>query len=258
MNGLTGGRKSLEKNVTKVSYSIRFEPETLEDLLGTEEYRKLIEETSGDEPLEDHRPCRRIMVVVDGYHVRHALQLRDGRNEPELVADWIDRLGSWLADRFMTDDHGLEVYVRAWDAHLPDEEEGQRVFKELPQNQRVHFANGRGHRYVGQHTTWLSADWHFTDLRSRGRTDVQSGVDARIAADIIGMALERPDVLIVVTGDQDFEMALKVVEKLEHKPPVELLTMQPKESRARLLADVTIRRWSAYPKYVGPDFALAI
>lgn len=244
--------------MTKVSYSIRFEPETLEELLGPEEYRALIEETSSDEQLEDHGPCRRVLVVVDGYHVRKALQLGDGRDEPELVADWIDRLGSWLADRFMTDDHGLEIYVRAWDAHLPDDAEGKRVFKEMPKDLRVHFANGRGHRYLGQHTTWLSADWHFTDLRSRGRTYVQSGVDARIAADIIGMALERPDALIVVTGDQDFELALEVVGNLEQKPQVELLTMQPEKSRARLLADVTTRRWSAYPEYVGPNFARAL
>ena len=245
--------------MTKVSYSIRFEPETLEELLGPEEYRALMEETSGDEPLEDSGPCRRIMVVVDGYHVRNALRRRNGWDEPELVADWIDRLGSWLADRFMTDNHGLEVYVRAWDAHLPDEAERQKVFQELPKDQRVRFANGRGHRYVGQHTTWVSADWHFTDLRSCGRTYVQSGVDARIAADIIGMALEQPDALIVVTGDQDFERALEVVSGMEQKPPVELLTMQSeKKGATRILTDVTARRWSVYPQHIGPDFARAL
>ncbi len=244
--------------MAKVSYSIRFEPETLEELLGPEEYRALKEETSGDEPLEHPASCRRVMVVVDGYHVRKALQRRDGRNEPELVADWIDRLGSWLADRFMTDDHGLEVYVRAWDAHLPDEAERQRVFKQMPAAQRAHFVNSRGRRYRGQHTAWLSADWHFTDLRSRGQTYVQSGVDARIATDIIGMALERPDALLVVTGDQDFELALKLVQKTEPALSVELLTMQPTKGAAGLLADVTTRRWSVYPEYVGPEFARAL
>ena len=245
--------------MTKVSYSIRFEPETLEELLGPDEYRALMEETSGEEQIEDHGPCRRVMVVVDGYHVRNALRLRDGRNEPELVADWINRLGNWLADRFMTDDHGLEVYVRAWDAHLPNEAEKQKVFQRLRRDQRVGFAKGRGHHYLGQHTTSVSADWHFTDLRSCGGTYVQSGVDARIAADIIGMALEQPDALFVVTGDQDFERALEVVAGLEPKPSVELLTMLSEERGAtRLLADVATRRWSVYPQHVGSDFALAL
>lgn len=242
------------KHLTQVSCSIRFEPESLEELLGEVEYRALVDEVANDDPMEEP-PFRRVIVIVDGYHVRAAIRRHYGQDDPTVLADWLDRLGNWLGDNFMTDEYGLDVYVRAWNAHIPDGKKGEKAFKSLSPQDHARYANARGEKYRGLRTAWLSADWHFTDLRILSGTCVQSGVDARISADLIGSALEKPDALFLITGDQDFELALEVVKKIDGAPQVKLLTLQRNGGPENVLTGIATDRWLVHPEHMGPDFA---
>jgi len=253
---------SKDTHVTKVSYSYRFQSEPYEAFMTPEELHELAQDT-GHEGLADNLPeGRRIRIVVDGYHVRKALDRHvcdNGKQEePHDLADWLNRLGDWLSEQYMTNE-GIEVYVRAWDAHLPDDEEKKnKAFAALSETVRTRYLNGRGQNYEKQHTVWVTADWHFTDLRRIGDRYVQSGVDARIAADVIAMALERPDLLFLVTGDEDFQRAIEVIKDIEGAPVPMLLTLQPGKSAEGLLAGVAAHRWLVYPEYSGPGFAKSL
>jgi hypothetical protein len=155
----------------------------------------------------------------------------------------------------MTEEYGLDVYVRTWDAHIPDGRKSESAIKSLSPQDQMRYSNARGERYSGLHTTWLTADWHFTDLRILSGTCVQSGVDARISADLIGSALEKPDALFLVTGDQDFEAALEVVKKIDGAPNVKLLTLQPNGGSENVLTGIAIDRWLVHPEHKSADFA---
>lgn len=243
--------------MSKISDTKIIRSETIEELLGKEEYLRIIEEASGyADDIENEFLFRTASIVIDGWHVRAKLTESGGNDSGERLSDWLDRLGEWLSDRHEDRDNGLAMTAVAWDSHLADGQEKTKTFQSLHNKQKEKYLRSRSSNYVNQRSLWLSAEWNFSDLRQVGDHFIQSGVDARMATSIIAAAYEKPNFLYVVTADQDFGPALKFASKLSQGTKIYLLTVGA--SVGDELMEASDESWQIYPGYRAGGFAVSI
>lgn len=243
--------------MSKISHTTSIRSETIEELLGADEYRKLMNEVNATaDPIESDLPFLTASVVIDGWHVRAKLDRSGGNGSKELLSDWLDRLGSWLSDKHESGDNGLAISVVAWDSHLGKGQENSKAFQGLSEERQNAFLQSRSEQYANQRSIWLSADWNFTDLRKVGEHFVQSGVDARMATSIVEAAIEKPDFLYIVTADQDYSPAIELASKIAEDTFISVLTVG--EGIGDELYKAAEYTWQIYPGYRGGGFAKLI
>ena len=243
--------------MSKISDSRNIRPEAIREIMGEQDYQKFVREIASDTNYDGcDLPVRTVSVVIDGWHVRRRLSGSGADTSKQLLSDWIDRLGDWLAARHMDNAHGLSVDAVAWDSHLGKGKERTKAFQAFNNDRKATYLGSRSDNYVSQRTAWLAVDWNFSDLRQVGDFFVQSGVDARIATSIIAAALEKPNFLYVVTADRDFAPALKLASRLSSETRIIVLTVRDRVNDE--LSHACDECLQIFPGFIGKDFSAPV
>jgi len=179
---------------------------------------------------------RDLTILIDGYHVRQQLYKIAGKSEIAgktieekklvLYQIFFENIERFISEHYRFDGVLMYHFV-VWDADILDEDLGGPKFRAWARRKAEEagktnesdirqFITAREEVYRSHQRSALptaalknvTIEWRFLPLLMEDQPR-QSGIDARIAADLIGYAFEGTDVLLI-SADADYYQAIRV------------------------------------------------
>ncbi|KDE18975.1 hypothetical protein AZ09_14560 (plasmid) [Acetobacter aceti 1023] len=205
--------------MTDIIKTIDFIPKTLSEIIGEKEAKIIEEENPDEDGFNNNLTCYNISIIVDGFHIRNPIVSKGNLKKPkdkmhEMVAAWLHCVQMWVLYEFIEiaeqKHDGISLRTVGYDAMLNENPRDEKLFSD--KNKLERFRKCRFTVNGEIKVMYTSATWHVCSLKVRkGGIAFQSGVDARIATELLVEANEGADLIVLVTGDSDFAPAISYI-----------------------------------------------